>query len=214
MSRAEVRRQALALADLGRALFFDPSLSGSGKLACSSCHDPAHGFGPANDRVVQFGGGDMQRPGARAVPSLKYLQAVPSFTEHFFDSEDEADESVDNGPTGGLTWTGGSIVAWTRPGSLAVNFEMGSRSEAEVARQLAAEPRRAIAAIIRRKAATDRRTSKSAQGAIFQQDTGLLSLLGKYDAVLKAQHAAGSAGRIQRGGQGQLRLLPYQPARQ
>ena len=81
MSRAQVRRQAEALANLGRALFFDPSLSGSGKLACSSCHDPGHGFGPANDLVVQLGGSDMQKPGRRAVPSLKYLQAVPPFTE-------------------------------------------------------------------------------------------------------------------------------------
>jgi cytochrome c peroxidase len=35
-----------------------------------------------------------------------YLQVVPPFTEHFFDSDDEGDESVDNGPTGGLTWDG------------------------------------------------------------------------------------------------------------
>jgi cytochrome c peroxidase len=31
---------------------------------------------------------------------------VPQFTEHFYDSEDDSDESVDNGPTGGLTWDG------------------------------------------------------------------------------------------------------------
>ncbi|PWJ94909.1 cytochrome c peroxidase [Mesorhizobium loti] len=40
------------------------------------------------------------------MPSLRYLQAAPAFTEHFYDSEDEGDESVDNGPTGGLTWDG------------------------------------------------------------------------------------------------------------
>ncbi len=40
------------------------------------------------------------------MPSLMYLQAVPAFTEHFFDSDDEGDESIDNGPTGGLTWDG------------------------------------------------------------------------------------------------------------
>ena len=48
----------------------------------------------------------MDQPGLRAVPSLRYLQSVPTFTEHFYDSEDEGDESVDNGPTGGLTWDG------------------------------------------------------------------------------------------------------------
>ena len=55
---------------------------------------------------VQLGGKDMQQPGMRAVPSLKYLQAVPQFTEHYFESDDEGDDSIDNGPTGGLTWDG------------------------------------------------------------------------------------------------------------
>ena len=44
--------------------------------------------------------------GLRAVPSLRYLQATPQFTEHFYDSDDEGDASIDNGPTGGLTWDG------------------------------------------------------------------------------------------------------------
>src|SRR3954453_18865838 len=48
----------------------------------------------------------MRQTGQRAGPSLRYLQATPPFTEHFFESEDEADESVDNGPTAGLTWEG------------------------------------------------------------------------------------------------------------
>ncbi|HEY9344768.1 MAG TPA: cytochrome c peroxidase [Inquilinus sp.] len=106
LSRAEVRRQAETLTALGRAMFVDPSLSASGKLSCNSCHDPRQGFGPTNALPVQLGGGDMARFGVRAVPSLTYLQAVPPFTEHFFDSEDDSDESVDNGPTGGLTWDG------------------------------------------------------------------------------------------------------------
>lgn len=105
-SRAQVREQVKALGALGQALFFDPALSGSGKLSCASCHDPAHGFAAANGLAVQLGGGDLRQPGVRAVPSLKYLQAVPPFTEHFFESEDDADESIDNGPTGGLTWDG------------------------------------------------------------------------------------------------------------
>lgn len=105
-SREEVRRQATALADLGRRLFADPALSASGTLSCASCHDPKRAFGPPNARAVQLGGSDMRQAGVRAVPSLRYLQATPSFTEHFFDSEDEADESIDNGPTGGLTWDG------------------------------------------------------------------------------------------------------------
>jgi len=106
LSRAEAYRQARMLTDLGRRLFSDPILSASGKLSCASCHSPAYAYGPPNALAVQIGGVDMKQPGVRAVPSLKYLQDVPAFTEHYFESEDEGDESVDNGPTGGLTWDG------------------------------------------------------------------------------------------------------------
>lgn len=98
--------RATQLAALGRRLFFDPSLSASGRMACATCHDPQHAFGPPNALAVQFGGKDMLQPGIRAVPSLKYLQVVPPFTEHYFESDDEGDDTIDNGPTGGLTWDG------------------------------------------------------------------------------------------------------------
>ena len=97
---------AAALTALGRDLFLDPSLSASGKLACATCHDPLHDFGPPNHQAVQRGGSDGRSPGVRAVPSLKYTQNVPPFTEHFFD--DEGDDSVDQGPAGGRTWDGRS----------------------------------------------------------------------------------------------------------
>jgi cytochrome c peroxidase len=97
---------ALALAALGRQLFSDPTLSASGKTACVSCHDPKHDFGPANDQPVQRGGAHGRSFGVRAVPSLKYTQNVPPFTEHFVD--DDGDDSVDQGPAGGRTWDGRS----------------------------------------------------------------------------------------------------------
>jgi cytochrome c peroxidase len=106
MSRADAYREAQALTDLGRRLFSDPILSPSGKLSCASCHAPSQGFTPANARPVQRGGSDLEQFGTRAVPGLTYLQATPQFTEHFFDNEEEGDESIDNGPTGGLTWDG------------------------------------------------------------------------------------------------------------
>ena len=106
LSRAEVARQVAALAALGRALFFDPALSASRAQACASCHDPAHQFGPPGPSAVVLGGKHLRQPGLRAVPSLKYLQATPQFSEHYYDSDEEGDASVDNGPTGGLTWDG------------------------------------------------------------------------------------------------------------
>ncbi len=106
LSRAQVYGRVEALAALGRRMFADPSLSASGKMSCASCHRPLDAFGPPNSLSVQLGGKDLQQSGIRAVPSLKYLQVTPQFTEHFFDSDDAADDSVDNGPTGGLTWDG------------------------------------------------------------------------------------------------------------
>lgn len=42
-----------AKAELGKRLFFDPRLSGSGQISCASCHDPDLGF--ADGRTVSFG---------------------------------------------------------------------------------------------------------------------------------------------------------------
>ena len=106
MSRALAYARAAALQVLGRKMFSDASLSASGQMACATCHDPKLAFGPPNARDVQLGGKDMKQPGLRAVPSLTYLQVVPQFTEHYYESDDEGDASVDNGPTGGLTWDG------------------------------------------------------------------------------------------------------------
>jgi cytochrome c peroxidase len=97
---------AAALTALGRELFSDPKLSASGRVSCATCHDPQHDFGPPNDQPVQRGGADGRRAGVRAVPSLKYSQNVPPFTQHFID--DEEDDSDSPGPAGGRTWDGRS----------------------------------------------------------------------------------------------------------
>ena len=139
-TRAEVYASVRMKTALGEKLFFDPSLSGSGKLACASCHSPAHAFGPPNALSVQLGGKDLHQPGYRAVPTLMYSQSVPAFSEHYHDSDDEGDESIDAGPTGGLTWDGRvdthraqAAVPLTSP------FEMGS-TPAVVAAAVRAAP--------------------------------------------------------------------------
>jgi len=106
LTRAEATRRARLLEDIGRQMFVDPTLSGSGTLSCASCHSPQHAFGPPNARATQLGGTQLDRVGLRAVPSLRYLQTRPPFSEHFFESEEDGDESIDAGPTGGLTWDG------------------------------------------------------------------------------------------------------------
>jgi cytochrome c peroxidase len=122
---------AAAMAALGRQLFFDKSLSASGKISCASCHDPRRAFGPPNDLPVQSGGGDGRRAGVRAVPSLMYTQNIPPFTEHFF--EDEGDDSIDQGPAGGRTWDGRSQSVHDQARlPLFSPFEMANADEATV----------------------------------------------------------------------------------
>ena len=91
-------------ATLGRAMFFDASLSASGKQSCSSCHDPAHAYAPADGRAVQPGGPGMNGFGTRAVPSLRYLQFTPRFSRHL--PQPDPDGVEDEGPAGGFTRDG------------------------------------------------------------------------------------------------------------
>lgn len=136
MTRPQAYARAEALGALGRKLFFDSTLSASGRMSCASCHDPAHAYGPANALAVQLGGKDLRQPGLRAVPSLRYLQVVPQFTEHYFESDDEGDSSVDNGPTGGLTWDGRVDRRRDQARApLLSPFEMANDSPAEVVRR-------------------------------------------------------------------------------
>ncbi len=68
------------MARLGRDIFFDTSLSSSGKLACASCHSPDHAYGPPTDGPVMLGGPELKLPGLRTVPSLTYLERQPDFS--------------------------------------------------------------------------------------------------------------------------------------
>ncbi len=65
---------------LGRQIFFDARMSRSGTLSCASCHSPAHAYGPPDTTPVQMGGPALRHQGARAVPSLRYLDRVPNFS--------------------------------------------------------------------------------------------------------------------------------------
>jgi cytochrome c peroxidase len=67
------------MAALGRLIFFDTSLSSSGRLSCASCHSPQLAYGPPGALPVMRGGPQLSRPGVRAVPSLTYLERQPSF---------------------------------------------------------------------------------------------------------------------------------------
>lgn len=122
---------AEVLAQLGRLMFFDPSLSASRKLACGTCHDPKYAYGPPPGKALANGGSDMHQPGTRAIPSLRYLHGMPRFKEdyHFPDG--------DVGPVGGFTWDGraASLHEQAAIPLLAAN-EMANGSPADVAGKL------------------------------------------------------------------------------
>src|SRR5260370_38227687 len=51
---------------LGQRLFFDPQLSGSGRTACSTCHNPDFVYGDLRPVSIS----DNGQPGRRHAPSL------------------------------------------------------------------------------------------------------------------------------------------------
>ena len=119
------------LTALGRAIFFDAELSPSGAVSCASCHDPRHAYGPPDADVLKLG--------FRAAPSLRYLSSLPPFSEHFFDND--GDDSVDLGPTGGHTWDGRAASAHEQARlPLLSPDEMGGPSVTAVAARLRVAP--------------------------------------------------------------------------
>jgi cytochrome c peroxidase len=127
------------LTALGRTLFFDASLSASGRMACASCHDPKHDWGPPNARAVQLGGPDGTSPGVRAVPSLMYAQDTPFFTEHY--REDDGNDADDQGPAGGRMWDGRVSSAREQAElPLLSPFEMANGTRASVVARLRQSP--------------------------------------------------------------------------
>ncbi|RKP49686.1 cytochrome-c peroxidase [Pararobbsia silviterrae] len=94
-------------AALGKHLFFDPALSGSGKMSCATCHSPEHAYGPPNGLAAQLGGPDLREQGTRAVPSLRYtLNNTPVWSHARAASLTERLEDPDNAPVGGFGWDG------------------------------------------------------------------------------------------------------------
>jgi cytochrome c peroxidase len=158
-----------AMARVGRKIFFDPSLSGSGKMSCASCHDPSNAYAPANSLAVQFGGSRLRVRGVRAVPSLTYLERTPRFMVHLdtaFDPDEgrplKAPRPAANAlanlkpgtmdylnalqaeqvvPEGGMDWDGrAAVLADQASGPLLDAREMANKDGTELLAKLEAAP--------------------------------------------------------------------------
>lgn len=142
-SASPAKRSALSpAAVLGKKIFFDPSLSASGKMACSTCHDPRYAYGPPNGLAVQYGGPDLKSPDYRAVPSLRYiLNRVPMWTHVQATNPIERLTEANEVPAGGYTWDGryNSLHAQAMFPFFSP-VEMDNRSIAALARKLSHAP--------------------------------------------------------------------------
>ena len=160
-------RPLSAVAQLGKALFFDTSLSASGRQSCASCHDPEYGYNPPPGRVLQPGGAHLEQVGNRPPPSLAYLyrQAPFSIGPDPADadipvnlnalaassrSDPRAQKTAGNAPAatpmvpqGGLFWDGRADSLQRQALVPMLNpVEMANPSIASVARKLARRPHR------------------------------------------------------------------------
>jgi cytochrome c peroxidase len=160
-------------------------------MACASCHDPRHAFGPPNALAVQPGGTALQTPGLRAVPSLMYRAFTPPFDEHYRDTD--GDDSMDQGPAGGFNWDGRAASAHEQAaGPLLSPFEMGNATPAAAVERLRRSPSaQAFRAAFGARALDD--SSRAWSGLlwaleVFQQDPATFApFSSKYDRFLRGQ---------------------------
>jgi cytochrome c peroxidase len=123
--------KAMSLAaQVGDKIFHDASLSASGALSCSTCHDPDRGHAGNDERAVPAGGASGNEAGFRNAPSLRYLSQTPAFA---FDADDT--------PTGGFNRDGRaqSLAAQAARPFLS-SHEMANASASDVNNKLRAAP--------------------------------------------------------------------------
>ncbi|MEC5409730.1 cytochrome c peroxidase [Paraburkholderia sp. MPAMCS5] len=150
-----------AVALLGKAIFYDQTLSASGTQSCASCHSPKNSYAPDNAFPVQLGGAHMSEAGYRPPPSLTYLYRQAPFS--IGPDQGDTDAPVDLTqlasqaagvqraqktalaapaapamvPQGGLFWDGRADTLQNQAiGPLTNPVEMANRTPEDVARKL------------------------------------------------------------------------------
>ncbi|MBC7602049.1 MAG: c-type cytochrome [Ramlibacter sp.] len=169
-------------AALGESIFFDASLSASGRQSCASCHSADNTHAPANDFAVQLGGILSDQQGRRSSPSINYLSFNTPF--HF---------EADGTPIGGFFWDGRATSLKDQAGSpLLGSIEMANENKADAVVKLAraryaADFRRVFGADIfdRPDDAFDRLTLALQQ--YQREDVGFRPFSSKYDEFLRGK---------------------------
>jgi cytochrome c peroxidase len=124
------------LVALGRAIFFDATLSEPAGTSCASCHDPRRAFSGQNGSTTGVPRGSrLDHQARRSSPSLLYLKYVPKF----HDAREEGDPEPL--PVGGLFWDGRVDTIAELVGQPLMNpDEMNNHDAAAVAQKLRAAP--------------------------------------------------------------------------
>lgn len=68
-----------AAVEVGEFLFKDTRLSGSGKIACATCHRETAGHADAPGTTLPLGGLNVNLPGSRSSMTARYLNLTPAF---------------------------------------------------------------------------------------------------------------------------------------
>ena len=182
------------LAQAGKAIFFDTSLSASGKMSCASCHDPNHAYGPPNALAVQLGGATLSASGNRAVPSLTYRLYTPPYA----DLQVNPDGVSAPGPGGGFMWDGRANTLGEQAALPLLNsVEMANASaDAVVAKVQAASYaalfRSAFGANVFANTATAFADVGAALQAFQVEDPSFFPYSSKYDAYYPVNRVGGS----------------------
>jgi cytochrome c peroxidase len=109
-----------AVALIGKQIFFDTTLSASGKQSCASCHSPGAAYAPANALAIQPGGPGMRLNGFRATPSLAYLYRQAVFSIGPEAEENDAPPTLDQLAAAALTTQRQQKSADTKPAAPAM----------------------------------------------------------------------------------------------
>jgi cytochrome c peroxidase len=146
---------------LGRRLFHDPRLSGSGQIACASCHDQDLGW--ADGRRVSFG--HNRTPTRRHAPSVRYAAYAQSL---FWDGRASSLEDQALAPI-----VHAQEMAFTREGLEARLLELDDYQEAA-----------------RTVYGRDRLTAEDVTGALAAFQRSLATPRGRFQAFLSGKREA------------------------
>lgn len=172
------------LVDLGRALFFDQSLSEPPGQACATCHDPSRAF--SDSRTASGGalslGADGHSLGERNTPGLTYVALGPAFGK------------PDGRFQGGFFLDGRARTLREQALEPLLNpLEMGLPDEAAIARRILSNPayRDALLALFGKGAvAVQAATLSAATRAIaaFERSAGFSTFDSRYDRYLTGDY--------------------------